>query len=184
MNDKCKRGLAIAAVALQAPMLALWWMVYNAVKMNVHVLDVLEDGGYTLAFDGSKVVGALLVYSPVILPLIACMALSILGLVWVVKGKHTAGLAPILVYGGTVLACGLLAYSFSQPAAVGDVGQYINNLLLSEFMFYRYPLGIDVRYPVVDIFPFLQAIKYVLLGALAAVSGVLCVDGIIRLKKS
>ena len=62
-------------------------------------------------------------------------------------------------------------------------GQYINNLLLSEFMFYRYPLGIDVRYPVIDIFPFLQAIKYVLLGALAAVSGVLCVDGIIRLKK-
>ena len=183
MNVKYKKGLAIAAVALQVPMLALWWMVYDAVKMNVHVLDVLEDGGFTLAFDGSKVVGALLVYSPVILPLIACMALSILGLVWVVKGKHTAGLATILVYGGTVLACGLLAYGFSQPAAVGDVGQYINNLLLSEFMFYRYPLGIDVRYPVVDIFPFLQAIKYVLLGALAAVSGVLCVDGITKLKK-
>ena len=184
MNVKYQKGLAIAAAALQVPMLALWWMVYDSVRMNVHVLDVLEDGGFTLAFDGSKVVGALLVYSPVILPLIACMVLSILGLVWVFKGKHGTGLASVLMYGGTVLACGLLAYGFSQPAAVRDAGQYINNLLLSEFMFYRYPLGIDVRYPVIDIFPFLQAIKYVLLGALAAVSGVLCVDGIIRLKKS
>lgn len=184
MNVKYQKGLAIAAAALQVPMLALWWMVYDSVRMNVHVLDVLEDGGFTLAFDGSKVVGALLVYSPVILPLIACMVLSILGLVWVFKGKHGTGLASVLMYGGTVLACGLLAYGFSQPAAVRDAGQYINNLLLSEFMFYRYPLGIDVRYPVIDIFPFLQAIKYVLLGALAAVSGVLCVDGIIHLKKT
>ena len=184
MNVKYQKGLAIAAAALQVPMLALWWMVYDSVRMNVHVLDVLEDGGFTLAFDGSKVVGALLVYSPVILPLIACMVLSILGLVWVVKEKHTAGLAPIFVYGGTVLACGLLAYDFSQPAAVGDAGQYINNLLLSEFMFYRYPFGIDIRYPVMGIFPFLQSIKYVLLGALAAVSGVLCADGIMKLKKT
>ena len=184
MNVKYQKGLAIAAAALQVPMLALWWMVYNSVKMNVHVLDVLEDGGFTLAFDGSKVVGALLVYSPVILPLIACMVLSILGLVWVFKGKHGTGLVSVLMYGGTVLACGLLAYGFSQPAAVVDAGQYINNLLLSEFMFYRYPFGIDVRYPVIDIFPFLQAIKYVLLGALVAVSGVLCVDGIIHLKKT
>ncbi len=178
-----KKAWAIAAVALQAPMLALWWMVYNAVKMNVHVLDVLEDGGFTLAFDGSKVVGALLVYSPVILPLIACMVLSILGLVWVIKGKHAAGLAPILVYGGMLLACGLLAYGFSQPAAVGEFGQYINGLLLSEFMFYRYPFGIDIRYPVIDIFSYLQAIKYVLLGALAAISGILCVGGIAAYKK-
>ena len=184
MNVKYQKGLAIAAAALQVPMLALWWMVYNSVRMNVHVLDVLEDGGFTLAFDGSKVVGALLVYSPVILPLLACMVLSILGLVWVFKGKHGTGLASVLMYGGIVLACGLLAYGFSQPAAVGDAGQYINNMLLSEFMFYRYPLGIDVRYPVVDIFPFLQAIKYVLLGALASVSGVLCADGIMKLKKS
>ena len=184
MNAKCQRGLAITAAALQVPMLALWWMVYDAVKMNVHVLEVLEDGGFTLAFDGSKVVGALLVYSPVILPLLACMALSITGLVWVLKGRHGTGLATVLMYGGMVLACGLLAYDFSQPAAVGDAGQYINNLLLSEFMFYRYPFGIDIRYPVMDIFPFLQSIKYVLLGALAAVSGVLCADGIMKLKKN
>ena len=184
MNVKYKKGLAIAAVALQVPMLALWWMVYDAVKMNVHVLDVLEDGGFTLAFDGSKVVGALLAHSSVILPLIACMVLSILGLVWVLKGKHGTGLATVLVYGGMVLACGLLAYGFSKPGAVGEAGSYINDLKLSEFMFYRYPFGIDIRYPVMDIFPFLQSIKYVLLGALAAVSSALCADGIMKLKKS
>ncbi len=184
MNTKLKNALAIAAVALQVPMLALWWMVYDAVKMSVHALEVLEDGGYALAFDASKVVRTLLVYSPVILPLIACMVLSVWGLVRVLKGKHTARLASVFLYGGMVLACGLLAYGFSQPGAVGEFGQYINGLVLSEFMFYRYPFGIDIRYPVIDIFPFLQAIKYILLGALAAVSGVLCVDGIMNLKKS
>ncbi len=183
MNIKCKRGLAVAAAALQVPMLALWMMVYNAVKADCHTLETNKDGGFILVFDASKVVGALLVYSPVILPLIACMVLSIVGLVWVLKGKHTAGLASVFLYGGMILACGLLAYGFSQPAAVVDAGQYINNLLLSEFMFYRYPFGMDIRYPVIDIFPLLQAVKYILTGALAAVSGILCVGGIVEYRK-
>ena len=194
MNAKWKKVLSIAQVALQIPMLALWWIVYNTVMMTCHALQRLENGGLTLTFDPSKILCALLVYAPLILPLVACMVLSIWGLVWVLKGNCATGLAPVFLYGGLVLACSVLIFGFSRPSAVYAYGQIIHNLfgnettycgdlLLSEFMFYRYPLGLDIRYDLIDIFPLMRSIKYILLGLQMAVCGTLCATGILKLKK-
>lgn len=184
MNVKWKKVLSIAQVALQIPMLALWWMVYNAAYVTCHTLQTNQDGGFILSFDPSKLPRTLMIFAPLILPLVACMLLSIWGMVRILKGKHTTGFSTALLYGGILLACGLLVFGFSQPAAVGEFGQYINHLTTSEYMFYRYPFGLEIRYDLISsIWPFLQSIKYVLLGALAAVSCVLCVDGITKLKK-
>ena len=172
---KIQKGLAIAAVALQVPMLALWTMVASAVYAASCGITTNENGGFILALMLAKIGRSLLVHMPVILPLIACMVLSIWGLVRFLSGKHEAVRTTICLYGGVVVACVLIAIGFSQPMGVGPSGEYYNHLVVVEYSFFRYPFGLELKYDLVQrIWPLLRLIKYLLLGALAGVSGTLC----------
>jgi hypothetical protein len=190
MNKKIKKGLAIAAVALQVPMLALWKIVYDSARITCHALTVM-DGGFVLKFDISRLLPTLLTYLPLILPLAACMVLSIWGLVRVLKGN---GLTPatLCLYGGVAVACQILVFMFANTLLLGNFGQwtyhlfgidaiYVHSLLTCEFTFYRYPFGFEPSYSLIDVWEYVSLIKYVLLEGLAAVSAILCIGGIAEL---
>ena len=183
---KIQKGLAIAAVVLQVPMLALWTMVASAVYAASCGITTNENGGFILALMPAKIGRSLLVHMPVILPLIACMVLSIWGLVRFLKGKHEAGRTTICLYGGVVAACVLIAIGFSQPMGVGPSGEYHNHLVLTEYSFFRYPFGLDPKYDsrrFSEIWPLVRLIKYLLLGALAGVSGTLCGLSVMEMRR-
>ena len=193
MNPKITKALAVTVVALQIPMLALWWIVYNTAKITCYTLQITDGGGYTLVLDPSKLLCTFLIYAPLILALVACMVLSVGGLVRAFRGKLASGLATVLLYGGIVMACGLLVCVFSRTALFHAYGRFIHglfdggtvyhsDLLLSEYMFYRYPFGLDIRYDLMSIWPFMQSLKYILLGLQIAVGGALCIDGILKSK--
>ena len=76
MLAKLKKALAIALVALQVPMLMLWKITYDAVKIGGAEIQLTEDGGYTMVTNADRLVSAILKYSPVILSLITCLVLS------------------------------------------------------------------------------------------------------------
>jgi hypothetical protein len=168
---KLKKALAVAVAALQVPLLMLWKITYDALSMASQAIEQGEDGGYTAVFKADLFGSALLRYSPAILALLACVVLSIVGLVVVFKGKGSMNPATICVYGVTVIACGVLILVFSCPNP-----NPVHSLRLSEFMFFRYFMGMELN--ITAIFPLLQAIKYFLLGLCAAGSGILCGLGI------
>lgn len=168
---KLKKAMAVAVAALQIPLLMLWKITYDALSMASQAIEQGEDGGYTTVFKADLFGSALLRYSPVILALLACFALSIVGLVVIFKRKGSMNPAAICVYGVTVIACGVLILAFVRSDT-----DPTHPLRLSEFMFFRYFMGMEWR--ITDIFPLLQIIKYFPLGLCAAGSGVLCGLGV------
>ena len=181
MNRKLKKALAITVAAMQIPMLILWKIVYDTMHATSSAIKVGEGGGFYMEIDPAKLPAALLAYSPHILLLAACMALSVWGLVRAIKGNDRSDLTAVLLYGGISLSCLLLVFAFSVP--ISFEASYYANLTTSEYTFYRYPFGLEINYRLIDVWPLMQSIKYVLLGATAAFSAALCIGTLVEMKK-
>ena len=169
------RTLAIAMVILQIPMLMLWDIVYKTVYAASQSL-VNVDGVFRMEFGWDLFGKAILMYLPLVLALVVCLVLPIVGMIRILRGEGTS-IPTVCLYAVTVVAAGYLCLAFAKPVIV----EGYTGLTTQEYMFFRYFGGVELS--IMDIFPLLQSIKYVLLGLLMAGSGVLCGLGIAGLKK-
>ncbi|MBE6558650.1 MAG: hypothetical protein E7661_06550 [Ruminococcaceae bacterium] len=177
-RQKSAKALAITLVALQVPLLMLWKITYDAVKLSGQRMKVSQDGRYELVFEKELLGKAIVEYLPMILALLGCLALSVLTLIFVMKRKGAMGIVGVCFCGVLLVASVGLVSAFSQPSIIP--GQdHVNYLTLCEFMFYRYFGGMEL--PITRVFPLLQAIKFVFLGLHMTVSGVLGGLGIAEL---
>ena len=175
---KILKIFAIIVAALQIPLLMLWKITFDAFKSSSSEIKYTPDGGFDLIFTWDKVASTLLSYGPIFLALTACLVLSVLGLIFILRKKHVT-IPTVCFYAVTALSCGFLCLVFVAPAIiVGEANA--DKLLLSEFMFYRYFGGMGWL-AVGDIFPLLETIKFFFLGLLSMGSEALCVLGIIDL---
>lgn len=172
---RLQKILAIALVVLQIPLLMLWKITYDAVELNSHGVDVI-DGSYTLTFQWELFGGAVIRYLHVILALVVCLAASVVGLILVLKRKERADIATACWYAAMVVAGGVLLYAFSYPYL--QAGQVNNVLVLNEFTFYRYFMGMELN--IGPVYPFLKTVKYVVIVLSIILSGGLCGIGIAR----
>ena len=169
--------LAIAMVAWQIPLLMLWDITYNTVYAASQRL-VNVDGVFRMEFGRDLFGKAILMYLPVILALVICLALPVVGMIRILRCKGTS-IPTICFYAVTVIAAGYLCLAFTDSSFIG--GTSTPGMMLQEFMLFRYFAGMDLPISA-EVFSRLQSIKYVLLGLLMAGSGVLCGLGIAGLK--
>ena len=166
---KLKKALAIAAVALQIPLLLLWKITYDAIELESHVVELVDDR-YAMVFKWDLLGSAVLTYLPVILSRLACLALSVLGMIFILRGR--SGIPTVCFYAVTMVACGLLWYAFSRPYIIVGL-DHVNFFELCEYSFYRS----FVEYAA-DMLSWLRSIKFIFLGLHIVVSGTLCGLGI------
>ena len=165
-----KKALAITLTALQIPLLWFWKITFDAIDLESCALDVI-DGKYYFAFKWEKFGSAILMYLPVILSLLACLILSVLGMITILR-KKKMGIPTVCFYVVTAAACGMLWYAFSRPYIIVGL-DHVNFIELCEYNLLR-TLGL----PSADLFYRLQPIKFIFLGLHIAVSGALCGLGI------
>ena len=147
-KQKLLKVLAIVVVALQIPLLMLWDITIDAFRTSASEIK-LTDAGYDLVFQWDKVSGAVVSYLPILLALAACLAMTVLGLIFTLRQKR-AIISTVCFYAVTVFLCGFLYLSFAAPAIiVGEANA--PTLMLSEFIFFRYFGGMELRI-VSDIF--------------------------------
>ena len=176
-QKKLLKALAIVVVAIQIPMLILWNITLDALKFSSSEITYIPGGGYDQVFQWDKFGSTLLLYGPILLALTTCLALSVLGLIFILRKKH-ATISTVCFYAATVLSCGFLCLAFAAPAVIlGEENAYM--LTLSEFMFYRY-FGI-MQWNIINIFPAFETIKFFIIDLLMVGSGVVCGLGIIDL---
>lgn len=121
---------------------------------------------------------AFLTHLPILLALAACLVLSVLGLISVLRKKRVT-VPTVCLYAVTVLACGFLCFAFARPAAiVGSARGYL--LTTCELTFYRYFGGMKLDFDIA-LFSLLKLIKFIFLGLHIAGSGALCALGIVEL---
>ena len=171
---KLKKALAIALTALQIPLLWFWKITFDAIDLESHTMEVTPGGGFALVFKWEKLGSAILMYLPVILSLLACLILSVLGMITILR-KKKMGIPTVCFYAVTVVACGLLWYAFSRPYIIVGL-DHVNFIELCEYSLLR-TLGL----PSADLFYRLRPIKFIVLGLHIAVSGTLCALGIVDL---
>lgn len=173
-GKKLLKVLAIVVAALQIPLLMLWNITIDAFRTSASEIKFTE-GGYDLVFQWDKVGNAILSYFPILLALAVCLVMTVLGLIFILRQKR-ATLPTVCFYAITVFSCGFLYLAFAAPAIiVGEANA--PTLMLSEFIFFRYFGGMELRI-VSDIFPLLETIKFFFLGLLMAGSVSLCGLGI------
>lgn len=173
-QKKFPKVLSIIVAALQIPLLMLWTITVDAFKTSASEIKYLEDSGFDLVFTWDKLGSAILSYGPILLALTACLVLTVMGLVFVLRQKQMT-IPTVCFYAVTALACVFLCLAFAAPSiVVGEGNAY--TLRLCEYVFYRYFGGMELR--IIDIFPLLQTIKFFFLGLLMAGSGALCGLGI------
>ncbi|MBQ9780939.1 MAG: hypothetical protein IJW00_08350 [Clostridia bacterium] len=153
MLSKLRNALAIALVALQIPMLMLWKITYDTVKLACHKLEIVPSGRYTLELQRELLGEAIVTHLPVILSLVVCFVLSILSLIFVIKRKGGMGITGVCFNAVSLVACGFVLYVFAVHSDMFN---------LSEFMFFRYFMGSELN--LTRIIPFWHAIKYIFLG--------------------
>ena len=171
-TNKLQKALAITVAVLQIPLLMLWKITVDCVKYSSQGLEI-TDQGYDLVFQWDKLGGAILIHLPVLLALAGCLILSVLGLISVFRKTRTV-IPTVCFYAVSLLAGGFLCLTFAWPAAV--VGRdHVYGFVLQEFMFFRYFGGLDLH---IGEHPWLESIKFILLGLHIAESGVLCGLGI------
>ena len=171
---KLKKALAIALTALQIPLLWFWKITFDAIDLESLTMEVTPGGGFALVFKWEKLGSAILMYLPVILSLLACLILSVLGMITILR-KKKMGIPTVCFYAVTAAACGLLWYAFSRPYIIVGL-DHVNFIELCEYSLLR-TLGL----PSADLFYRLQPIKFIFLGLYIAVSGALCGLGIVDL---
>lgn len=176
LNDKhtkLKKALAIAAVALQLPFMMLWLITYDAIKLAAHRLEVRPDGGYELVLKSDLLVRAILAYLPVIFAFLACLALSVWGLILMLKRKGNMEFLGICLHAAALVAGGFLLAAFSF-SIIPQGSEYMNSL--SVWMFCREYLKFDLTLRQLNLI--LRMIKYGIFGLFMVVNGVLCGLGI------
>ncbi|MBQ2255206.1 MAG: hypothetical protein II325_08655 [Clostridia bacterium] len=171
---KLKKALAIALTALQIPLLWFWKITFDAIDLESHTMEVTPGGGFALVFKWEKLGSAILMYLPVILSLLACLILSVLGMITILR-KKKMGIPTVCFYAVTAVACGLLWYAFSRPYIIVGL-DHVNFVELCEYNLFR-TLGL----PSADLFYRFRPIKFIVLGLHIAVSGALCGLGIVDL---
>ena len=176
---KLKKALAIAVAALQIPLLMLWKIILDSLRGGSSLgqikVDPLGNWVYESVFKWELFWKSLGIHLPILLALTACLVLSVLGLISVLRKKRVR-VPTICFYAVAFLACGFLCFAFSRPAAIlgMDKGYMLKTY---ELVFFRYFGGMELRFDI-SLFPLLQAIKFLLLGLCMAASGVLCGLGI------
>ena len=185
---KATKILSILLVCWQIPMLFLWHLTYETIKLNCHELEVYPGGGYELVFKPELLAGVLWQNATVILALIACSILPLVSMILILCKKGSLGIPAICCLGLSVLACGWLILVFKHPSLIGDDNRHY---LLCEYVFYRY-MPEDIFHTtatdfygrsLIDIFPLLEQIKFLILAVHGALSGVLMGWGISRIQK-
>ena len=185
---KLKKALAITVAALQIPLLMLWAIIVNTLRLSCHRLEASTkpngDIAYELVFKEEIFRSELPAFLPFFLALAACLVLSVVGLIAVLRKKRVT-VTTACLYAVATLICGFLWFAFARPSAI--VG-YLNstNLFLIELEYFQRIGGMGL--PGTDLlFSFVKSIKFLLLGLCMAVSGALCGLGIaeaVRKKKA
>ena len=185
---KLKKALAITVAALQIPLLMLWAIIVNTLRLSCHRLEASTkpngDIAYELVFKEEIFRSELPAFLPFFLALAACLVLSVVGLIAVLRKKRVT-VTTACLYAVATLICGFLWFAFARPSAI--VG-YLNstNLFLIELEYFQRICGMGL--PGTDLlFSFVKSIKFLLLGLCMAASGVLCGLGIaeaVRKKKA
>ena len=173
---KLKKILAITVAALQIPFIALWMITYDAIKLASHRLEVRSDGGYELVLRSDLLGKAILAYLPIVFLFLACLVLSVWGLILLLKRKGHMGRLGICLYGTSLVACGVLMVAFSF-SVIPQGSEYMNSLRV--WMFCREYLNFDLTLRQLNLI--LCVMKYGLFGLHIAASGVLCGQGIVDL---
>ena len=141
-KQKLLKVLAIVVAALQIPLLMLWNITIDAFRTSASEIKFTE-GGYDLVFQWDKVGNAILSYFPILLALAVCLVMTVLGLIFILRQKR-ATLPTVCFYAITVFSCGFLYLAFAAPAIiVGEANA--PTLMLSEFIFFRYFGGMELR---------------------------------------
>ena len=176
---KLKKALAITVAALQIPLLMLWAIIVNTLRLSCHRLEASTkpngDIAYELVFKEEIFRSELPAFLPFFLALAACLVLSVVGLIAVLRKKRVT-VTTACLYAVATLICGFLWFAFARPSAI--VG-YLNstNLFLIELEYFQRIGGMGL--PGTDLlFSFVKSIKFLLLGLCMAVSGALCGLGI------
>ena len=176
---KLKKALAIAVAALQIPLLMLWAIIVNTLRLSCHRLEASTkpngDIAYELVFKEEIFRSELPAFLPFFLALAACLVLSVVGLIAVLRKKRVT-VTTACLYAVATLICGFLWFAFARPSAI--VG-YLNstNLFLIELEYFQRIGGMGL--PGTDLlFSFVKSIKFLLLGLCLAASGALCGLGI------
>lgn len=176
---KLKKALAITVAALQIPLLMLWAIIVNTLRLSCHRLEASTkpngDIAYELVFKEEIFRSELPAFLPFFLALAACLVLSVVGLIAVLRKKRVT-VTMACLYTVATLICGFLWFAFARPSAI--VG-YLNstNLFLIELEYFQRIGGMGL--PGTDLlFSFVKSIKFLLLGLCMAASGVLCGLGI------
>ena len=179
LTRKWTRALAITVAALQIPLLMLWKIILDSLMGGSSLvqlkIDPLGNRVFESVFKWELFWKSLGIHLPVLLALTACVVLSVLGLISVLRKKRVT-VPAICFYAVTFLACGFLCFAFARPAAI--LGTDKGYMLMSyELVFFRYFGGMELRFDL-SLFPLLRAIKYLLLGLHMVAGGVLCGLGI------
>ena len=176
---KLKKALAITVAALQIPLLMLWAIIVNTLRLSCHRLEASTkpngDIAYELVFKEELFRSELPAFLPFFLTLAACLVLSVVGLIAVLRKKRVT-VTTACLYAVSTLICGFLWFAFARPSAI--VG-YLNstNLFLIELEYFQRIGGMGL--PGTDLlFSFVKSIKFLLLGLCMAASGALCGLGI------
>ena len=176
---KLKKALAITVAALQIPLLMLWKIILDSLMGGSSLVgikvDPLGNRVFESVFKWELFWESFGIHLPILLALTACLVLSVLGLISVLRKKRVR-VPTICFYAVTFLACGFLCFAFARPAAIlgMDKGYMLKPY---ELVFFRYFGGMELRFDI-SLFPLLQAIKFLLLGLCMAASGALCGLGI------
>lgn len=181
--EKATKILSILLVCWQIPMLFLWHLTYETIRLKCHKLEVYPGGRYELVFKPELVAGELWQNAPIILALMACLILPLVSMILVFCKKGTLGTPALCCLGLSILACGCLILVFKHPSLIGDENR---RYLVCEYVFYRYmPEDVFHISPtdfygcnLIDIFPLLEQIKFIIIAVHGALSGVLMGLGI------
>lgn len=182
---KATQIFAVLLVAWQVPMALCWYLVYQGIYAQCMKLDIISGGGYKMDIAPDLILPVLWQNLPIILPLVACLVLSVIVFVWLVKRQWQINIPVICMLGASILACGWVYLVLRKPSLIGDT---YKRYMLAEFMFYRYDVfqldreivgGIKFT---TQLFPLLQEIKFLILSAFAIFNAVLLGLGIGQLK--
>ena len=168
---KWQRALSIVAVAFQIPLLWLWRITYDAVRLSAHRLEMMDDGRIELVFRWELLGIALLDYLPVVLPLVACLVLPVVGAVSAFRRKPTytpGGMRTVCCYAVAFAAAAVLLNVFSLDYMWWEQGR-MNSLYLCEYTLLR-NLG-RAFLPAIPVF---MALKFAFLALYGTTCAALC----------
>ena len=118
---KLKKALTITVAALQIPLLMLWKIILDSIMGGSSLVqlkvDPLGNRVYESVFKWELFWKSFGIHLPILLALTACLVLSVLGLISVLRRKRVR-VPTICFYAVTFLACGFLCFAFARPAAI------------------------------------------------------------------